>query len=81
MNDQHHAVVTLPTVCAITKFNRLVLFRDETVIYCENGNERISTTWVWIIIIIIIITTTTTSTTTTTTTTTTSTSCNWVFIR
>jgi hypothetical protein len=42
MNDQHHAVVTLPTVCAITKFNRLVLLGDETVVYCENGNKHIS---------------------------------------
>jgi len=55
MNDQHHAVGTLPTVCAITKFNRLVLLGDETVVCCENGNELISTICGWIIIIIIII--------------------------
>jgi hypothetical protein len=42
MNDQHHAVVTLPTVCAITKFNQLVLLGEETVLYCENGNKHIS---------------------------------------
>jgi hypothetical protein len=38
MNDQHHAVVTLP-LCAITKIIRLVLLRDKTVVYCETGNK------------------------------------------
>ena len=55
MIDQHHAVVTLPTACAITQLNRLVLLGDETVVYCENDSKLISTLYGRTVIVIIII--------------------------